>query len=686
MVNLGRLSEKSIRRMLGSMARRSALSGPFHVFLYWLTVVNTVDLEQGHYWIGLWWMVGLSALRLSIWFNEAKFFVTKRGRFAYRAILGAIMVGIGLVWGLSCAAKFVEHGITTSSLTTLAFCFGIAAISAAAFSFDFVPATAFQLVLMLPVVYVLHVKIHDPAVLSLTVGIYVYLALMTFTAAGLARFQFSIVADSEIIDEQRATLEAANETMSSMLESIGEAFLKFDERGICVSAPGEKAKALLALNPSGLHLCDVLRVPEAKQKTIKSWYSMLIAERMAFNELLALGILSLRVPETGTTLSLKYHPIRDRAGKIRAITVTASDITREVQAEEKAKVAMERATLVLRVQENRIGFRSFLEEFEDVLDRAMTWKSDDISDLRRDLHTLKGTAALFGANALAEVVHAAEMRIREHAAAGGSELVRECGLVLNQEFLLWRNREMDLFLQLGVFEHNYVEVSKRKLSEMAARLSRDLTASRHYREFVRDLLSSEFGELWKDFEFHVEKTAQSLGKKVRFLVASSGTEGVSVSPAAYRDVLRSFIHLFNNAIDHGIETPEVRAAKGKPVQGTIRVTYEPLVTAERKQIRILVEDDGRGIDVEILRGLKRNLRASASLSDLDIAQTIFEDGLSTRDAVTEISGQGIGMGSVRAAVLKAGGSIRVLKTDQGGTTFEVLLPHHTFDGRLRMVS
>ena len=228
------------------------------------------------------------------------------------------------------------------------------------------------------------------------------------------------------------------------------------------------------------------------------------------------------------------------------------------------------------------------------------------------------------------------------------------------------------------------------MSEMAAKLSTNNRASMFYRDIVRELLSSEFGDLWRDFDFHIAKTAQRLGKKVKLLIEREG-DAISISQEDYRDVFRALIHLVNNAIDHGIEKPAVRAANGKPETGSIVVRYKRVETDGKEWIQVLFADDGRGINTGLLRRVKGGRRGEddhnpkeSAATELEIAQKIFNDGLTTVERVTDISGQGIGMGSVRGAVMKTGGKIRVIKTDGDGTTFEIYLPLHSFDGKLKV--
>jgi two-component system chemotaxis sensor kinase CheA len=248
------------------------------------------------------------------------------------------------------------------------------------------------------------------------------------------------------------------------------------------------------------------------------------------------------------------------------------------------------------------------------------------------------------------------------------------GLSLRQSFLSWRNQEMGIFTQMGVFEDEGIEISRRRLADLSKRYAADPAKHAFLGELVQEMTMADFGDLMREFENHVVQVALKLGKKAQLQVVTT-SEALRVPTNSYREVMRTFIHIFNNAIDHGIEPPDERVSHGKSEAGTIRVSYEQVTDKGMPFIKMQIVDDGRGINIAGIRAkLRGQGRSVENLSELEIAQHVFDDGLSTRDAVTAISGQGVGMGSVRSAILKIRGKIRVAKTDRHGTTFEILLP------------
>ncbi|MBV1800347.1 chemotaxis protein CheA [Siccirubricoccus sp. G192] len=135
------------------------------------------------------------------------------------------------------------------------------------------------------------------------------------------------------------------------------------------------------------------------------------------------------------------------------------------------------------------------------------------------------------------------------------------------------------------------------------------------------------------------------------------------------------LHLLRNAVDHGIENPAARAAAGKPATG--RVTLE--ARREGDEIAVEVTDDGRGIDPARVRRVarERRLMPDAALDALDDAaavQLVFQPGFSTAATVTALSGRGVGMDAVRAAVEGLGGRVSLASQPGAGSTIRLLLP------------
>ncbi|PDT37365.1 chemotaxis protein CheA [Rhizobium sp. M10] len=168
----------------------------------------------------------------------------------------------------------------------------------------------------------------------------------------------------------------------------------------------------------------------------------------------------------------------------------------------------------------------------------------------------------------------------------------------------------------------------------------------------------------------VREIADMTGKSIRLITEGENTE---VDKTVIDKLAEPLTHMIRNAVDHGIETPEKRAAAGKNTEGTVRLT------AKHRSGRILIElaDDGAGINREKVRqkAIDNDLiPADANLSDEEIDNLIFLPGFSTADKISDISGRGVGMDVVKRSIQALGGRINITSKPGHGSVFTMSLP------------
>ncbi len=171
----------------------------------------------------------------------------------------------------------------------------------------------------------------------------------------------------------------------------------------------------------------------------------------------------------------------------------------------------------------------------------------------------------------------------------------------------------------------------------------------------------------------VRDLAAGLGKRARLELVGDDTELDKLLVEAVDEPL---MHLVRNAVDHGLELPDARAAAGKPAEGVVR-----LAAAHRgNQVEIRVSDDGKGLDPAKLRAkaVEHGVITRAAAADMDdraARELIFRAGFSTATTVSEVSGRGVGMDAVRQTIVtRLKGSIEVESTIGQGSAFVLKLP------------
>ncbi len=196
-------------------------------------------------------------------------------------------------------------------------------------------------------------------------------------------------------------------------------------------------------------------------------------------------------------------------------------------------------------------------------------------------------------------------------------------------------------------------------------------SERLHRETIRTRMRP-FSDGVQGFQRMVRDIAKSLGKKVKL-------EIIGLSIQVDRDVLEKMEaplnHILRNALDHGVDIPADRIKAGKPEQATIRVT----AAHSDGMLSIMIDDDGRGIDIEYLRKkvIEKKLVTpdmAAKLSEEELLEFLFLPSFSTKEEVTDISGRGVGLDVVLDTVQKMRGSVETTTKLGVGTRFHMRLP------------
>jgi len=180
------------------------------------------------------------------------------------------------------------------------------------------------------------------------------------------------------------------------------------------------------------------------------------------------------------------------------------------------------------------------------------------------------------------------------------------------------------------------------------------------------------GNIWNKFPRVVRDIAVACNKKARVEMEGADTELDKTIIEAIKDPLT---HLVRNAIDHGIETPEVRAACGKPAEGRLLLR----AFHEGGQVNIEIIDDGGGINPERIKqkAIERGMITqpdAARMSDREILHMVFMPGFSTAKEVSNISGRGVGMDVVKTNIEKIGGTVDVQSKLGHGTSIKIKIP------------
>jgi two-component system chemotaxis sensor kinase CheA len=251
----------------------------------------------------------------------------------------------------------------------------------------------------------------------------------------------------------------------------------------------------------------------------------------------------------------------------------------------------------------------------------------------------------------------------KRASASGEESIR-VGLAKVEELL---NFVGEMVILQSVLREQVMASDSVLMKKSVAQLGK---VSKEIQDLTMGLRMVPLKPTFQKMQRIVRDTSQDLGKDVKLHMEGENTELDKTVLELMNDPL---VHLIRNAVDHGIESPEARLAKGKPAQGTVALK----ASRESGKLVIYVIDDGGGMDPAKLRRKaveKGLLKSENDINDKQAYQLIFAPGFSTKEQVSDVSGRGVGMDVVKTNIQELGGEIFIESELGKGSTFKVMLP------------
>ena len=206
--------------------------------------------------------------------------------------------------------------------------------------------------------------------------------------------------------------------------------------------------------------------------------------------------------------------------------------------------------------------------------------------------------------------------------------------------------------------------------ELLSAVQQVASVSTQLQETVMDIRMLPIRHVFERFPRLVRDLARQQGKDIELILEGEGTR---IDKAIIDEIGEPLVHMIRNSVDHGIETPAVRVARGKTPTGTILLS----AMQESNHVLITIMDDGSGIDAAAVRrkAVGRGLlKADETIADRELVQLIFSQGFSTAETVSELSGRGVGLDVVLKSIERLNGLVEVETVPGVGTKFIIQLP------------
>lgn len=465
----------------------------------------------------------------------------------------------------------------------------------------------------------------------------------------------------------------------------------------------EVCKTFFGESFSSKHISEVLYFEKSEQEYFNEWLSIIPYNKMPFSDLVGLLTLESTLPKKENAghkkqrfIDLRYQfcPVakQDGSNNIEKVVVFVLDTTREKKVSNELSIKESRLEFILNILRDRGRYRKFLEvcyqsirEIQEICDHLLEGnKQENVATAFRLVHTIRGNAAAFGVRTLRDLGDTIEKFL----------ILGRDGEVPIDEAFKAKLIKMIPDLKIGLETH--IDETERIFNEIfdpEKSMERSFQVSNLYlNEFediiqkigeikIRSLLFRKLKEVTfvkiKKFLLQYTDIVQQLSmrqeKKISPLFINGGE--VLVDEKLLEPFFASFVHLVLNCVDHGIETPSERLERGKAEEAIIRIR----VQTGDDGLYLSIEDDGRGIDPEVLveKALQKNMISKnhvPAMSIEDKYKLIFKEGFSTSRRMTSTSGRGIGMSAVKLEVEKLGGSIKISSKIGKGTMFTIYLP------------
>lgn len=490
----------------------------------------------------------------------------------------------------------------------------------------------------------------------------------------------------KMVEERTQQLRSANNFIQAMINSLDQGLFVIDEKLKCLPTYTKACEQLFDKSPEGLDLIELLGLEQKEQATLEKWAQILFSEKIPFDSAKGLGpkekVFAADSPDSDEFkhIALNYFPMRDDEEKIENVVVVATDKTNEVKAMNLFEQKNAYVEMILKLIRLKNQFFKFIKTAEKMLEELSEVISLDPVDLDKCMfiyHSLNGGFGSFSLRELQLKARSSEQLIVDWRDSG--QELSKIGPALREDFHqfceLFDTQKRELLAIFGD-KSSLVEVDLPLVAELERAVElKDLSLIQN--SFIDIFKRSAVKDYFVGYAELVATLSQKISKPMNPLEIIFGEN--RISKTHYEEFFSVLIHLFRNSMDHGIESSMLRSERNKPSAGTIKVVSE-ITRKEKRDLFILeISDDGGGIDPDLIKKVwasKHPDQPIDHLSDDEIRMKIFDPNFSTSEKLTDLSGRGVGMSSVKDVVDKLGGEIELESVVGKGTSFRFILPYY----------
>jgi two-component system chemotaxis sensor kinase CheA len=473
----------------------------------------------------------------------------------------------------------------------------------------------------------------------------------------------------DMVDQRTQELNEALDLQKTMVDNLDEGFFMFKEGAKLLPVYTAASKEMLPGidNPENTFV-DIVGVDDNEKEGLVEFCDLMLSDTLPFNDVAGLAPQEFINPE-GKHIHFSYAPVKDEEGATKIIVVSAKDKTEEIKAMEQARREKEFVDGMITFLQKKKKFFYYISEYKKNREFYTSLESCDMEQMRVFVHTLKGNSGIYHLTELVDYLHNWE---EVHKNEPSEKLIPQNEIIaLFDDLTSALNKEVSQFemiLDLNDIDaiKQTVEMEISTIEEFKDDYVVPLRNARFSRYFDKEFVFDYVKDIIPDFSAETKRIATDLGKKVYDLEIVG--EDVKV-PRTFKNIIDNLVHMLRNSLDHAIEKPDVREENGKDPHGSIGIFFKEV----SGWLEIRVVDDGAGINFSKIQEIYES--KNGPLPDhMQVQDLLFLDGLSSREEASEFSGRGVGMGALKEAIEKRGGSIQIFTTLGEGTTFVLRVP------------
>lgn len=493
----------------------------------------------------------------------------------------------------------------------------------------------------------------------------------------------------EMNDTLKLMVAQQNLELKNLLNNAGQGFMTFSKDLSIEPVFSNECINLFGRNIEYFYFPDLIYPDDEEQKELLvSLLKKAIEVKNKFKREVYLSILPKIIEVNDKFVSIDYKvinaPLNDGAEKFMLVL---TDITEKRLLENQIEREKENMEMIVRAVADYDTFIGIIKEFKrfnssmmyEILESGQPLKII-IFEIYRTMHNFKGNFGQFrmlnAVNKIQDFESAVSLLMKDLSKTNIEEFK---DFIFSNDISTWLEKDLSTIKNtLGenfINKNDSIIINKQRLEELERQLALKLSPQEHMlvSDALRQLKYKPFYSLLKLCPEYITSLAEQSEKPIKAFKIEGGD--FLVDTEKYRSFTNTLIHVFRNIIDHGLEPPEERLAKGKDEYGTIKCQ----ITRNNDKITIMVCDDGRGVDFEKIKekALKSGFiekDATTEITNEILLNILFEEGFTTKDTVSMLSGRGMGLSIIKAETDRIGGVVQIESCAGRGTKFIFKIP------------